>query len=95
MTCIVGIAHEGKVYLGGDSAGVAGLDITKRKDVKVFQNDEFVMGFTSSFRMGQILHYSFTPPKVAVEDADDLMAYMVRKFVPAVRAIFKSEGYAR
>lgn len=93
MTCIVGIAHKGKVYLGGDSAGVSGLDITVRKDKKVFQNGEFVMGFTSSFRMGQILQYTFTPPEVEIED-DDLMAYMVRKFIPAVRKTFKEEGYA-
>lgn len=93
MTCIVGIAHKGKVYLGGDSAGVSGLDVTVRKDKKVFQNGEFVMGFTSSFRMGQILQYTFTPPEVAVED-DDMMAYMVKKFIPAVRKAFKDEGFA-
>lgn len=93
MTCIVGIAHKGKVYLGGDSAGVSGLDITVRKDKKVFQNGEFVMGFTSSFRMGQILQYTFVPPEVTIED-DDMMAYMVKKFIPAVRKCFKDEGYS-
>ena len=92
MTCIVGIAHKGKVYLGGDSAGVSGLDVVVRKDKKVFKNSEFVMGFTSSFRMGQILQYTFTPPEVTNED-DDLMAYMVQKFIPALRKAFKEEGY--
>jgi ATP-dependent protease HslVU (ClpYQ) peptidase subunit len=94
MTCIVGVAQKGKVYLGGDSAGVSGLDLTARKDKKVFLNDEFVMGFTSSFRMGQILQYVFTPPEVTKADEDDMMAYMVKKFIPAVRKVFKEEGYA-
>ena len=30
MTCIVGLVHEGVVYIGGDSAGVAGLSLTVR-----------------------------------------------------------------
>ena len=44
-----------KVIIGGDSAGVAGLNITVRKDVKVFEVGEFVIGCTSSFRMMQII----------------------------------------
>lgn len=93
MTCIVGIVHKGRVHLGGDSAGVSGLDVSIRKDRKVFANGEFVMGFTSSFRMGQVLQYNFVPPEVTDEDADDLMAYMVKKFIPVVRTVFKEAGY--
>jgi len=63
MTCIVGLVENGKVYIGGDSAGVAGLDITTRKDEKVFQKENMIFGFTSSFRMGQILRYSFKNPR--------------------------------
>ena len=37
MTCIAAIAEKGKVYIGGDSAGVAGLDLTIRADEKVFK----------------------------------------------------------
>ena len=92
MTCIVGIVSKGKTYLGGDSAGVAGLDITIRKDKKVFHNGEMVMGFTSSFRMGQVLQYDFIHPEI---DTDDLMAYMVKSFIPALRECFKKAGYAK
>lgn len=92
MTCIVGIAKDGKVFIGGDSAGVAGLDITVREDRKVFKNQSFIMGFTSSFRMGQLLRYSFTPP-VRHPD-EDIMQYMVTKFINAVRDCLKTGGYA-
>ena len=44
MTCIVGLVHEGVVYIGGDSAGVAGLSLTVRADEKVFRNSDFFDG---------------------------------------------------
>jgi hypothetical protein len=51
MTCIVGLVDGGRVWLGGDSAGVSGWDLTVRADRKVFRNGPYVMGFTTSFRM--------------------------------------------
>ena len=36
MTCIVGWIEEGKTYLGGDSAGGGGHDISIKRDKKVF-----------------------------------------------------------
>lgn len=93
MTCIVGIVQGDKVFIGGDSAGVQGWDSRVRADRKVFRNGPFVMGFTSSFRMGQLLAYSFTPPKR--HDDTDIMRYMVTEFIDAVRACLKSGGLAR
>lgn len=94
MTCIAGLVHDGKVYIGGDSAGVAGLDLVVRADRKVFENSGFLFGFTSSFRMGQLLRYSFKPPKHYTDDKD-LYAYMVTDFIDGVRDCLKRGGYAR
>lgn len=47
MTCIVGLKHENSVWIGGDSAGVAGLSVTIRKDPKVFVRDK--VPFRNSF----------------------------------------------
>jgi len=91
MTCIVGVTHKGRVYMGGDSAGVSGLDLTVRKDQKVFPNGEFAIGFTSSFRMGQILQYVFIPPEIVA--GESLSAFIVSRFIPAVRDTFKREGF--
>jgi hypothetical protein len=93
MTCIVGIAHKGKVWIGGDSIGIAGLDQTPRSDAKVFTRGEFAFGFTSSFRMGQILRYSLKLP--SIPDGKDLYEYMVTDFINAVRKCLKAGGYAR
>lgn len=92
MTCIVGLVDENKVYIGGDSAGVAGYGLTVRADEKVFINGDFVMGFTSSFRMGQLLRYSLNPPKYHPDI--DLIEYMVTSFIEAVRKCLKEGGVA-
>ena len=91
MTAIVGIAEKGTVYIGGDSAGVGGLSLSVRDDEKVFINGPFIMGFTTSFRMGQLLHYKFNPPKQTINESD--MQYMVTSFIDAVRQCFKESGY--
>jgi ATP-dependent protease HslVU (ClpYQ) peptidase subunit len=93
MTCIVGLIDKGNVYIGGDSAGVAGYGLTIRADEKVFINGEFIMGFTSSFRMGQLLRYALKPP-VWHPDVD-IFQYMVTDFIDAVRNCLKSGGWAQ
>ena len=91
MTCIVGIAAGGKVYMGADSAGVGGMDIANRKDVKVFRNEDLVMGCTTSFRMIQLLQYMLHPPKRHPDT--DVMKYMVTDFIEAVRTCFRNGGF--
>ena len=91
MTCIVGLVHKGHVTIGGDSAAISNLDIISRKDPKVFHIGEFIIGFTSSFRMGQLIGYVFVPPPIP---DTGLMGYMVGPFVDALRKCLKDGGYA-
>jgi ATP-dependent protease HslVU (ClpYQ) peptidase subunit len=92
MTCIVGIADKKtkKVIMGGDSAGVDGYSIFIRKDEKIFKNGLFVIGCTTSFRMIQLLRYSFKPPKI---NNKNLYEYMCTDFIDKVRECFKEGGY--
>lgn len=92
MTCIVGLVHEGKVYIGGDSAGVAGYYLMLRADQKVFTNGPFVMGFTSSFRMGQLLRWAFRPPDHDPRESDE--KFMAVTFINEVRKCLKEGGWA-
>ena len=63
MTCIVGLADGENVWIGADSAsgGANGWAITRVVAPKVFplqikEVDQWLLiGYTSSFRMGQIL----------------------------------------
>lgn len=93
MTCIAAyIDTDGTIYMGADSAGVSGYSIAKRKDPKVFINGPMVIGFTSSFRMGQLLQYKLNIPEHPSNM--DTMRYMVTVFVDAVRECLKEGGYA-
>jgi hypothetical protein len=94
MTCIVGLidGRTNQIVLGGDSAGVGGYHLTQRRDSKVFRVGEFAMGFTTSFRMGQLLRVKFDPPPIGAKQ--DLFKYMVDPFIEAVRTVLKAGGFA-
>lgn len=91
MTCIVGLKHKNTIYLGGDSAGIDRTYLTIRKDLKIFTNGDFIMGFTDSFRMGQLLQYSFVPPKKRKKQ--DTFAYMATDFINTLRDCLGTGGY--
>ena len=99
MTCIAGVEHSGKVWIGGDSAGVAGYALTVRADEKVWVDNGFVFGFTSSFRMGQLLRYNLSLPlqryEVPESNAEAEIKFMTTHFVDAVRKVLKDGGYAK
>lgn len=94
MTCIVGYSTKGKVYIGGDSAGVNinTYGVTIRKDPKVFKNGPMVMGFTSSFRMGDLLHHALVIPDRHPDE--DIDKWLRTTFINAVRDCLKSGGFA-
>lgn len=93
MTCIIGFVKDGKVFIGGDSAGVAGLNYHIREDKKVFKKKDMVFGFTSSFRMGQILRYCFDIPDH--DPKRDDFDYLCTDFIDGLIKSFKDKGYAR
>lgn len=92
MTCIVGLVQNNRLFIGGDSAGSCGQDVRIRVDSKVFFNGNFLMGFTSSFRMGQLLRWSLKPPRQPKRMGDE--KFMSTIFVDAVRKCLKAGGYA-
>jgi len=93
-TCIVGLRTETAVYIGGDSQGVDGwLGRAIRVDEKVFRKGRMIFGFTSSFRMGQILRYSFSPPSQKVDEDD--YKYLCGAWVDSLISCLKDKGYAK
>ena len=61
MTCIVGFTENDITWIGGDSFGSNGYSGQVYKNKKVFKmkdNKNIIAGYTTSFRMGQILQYS-------------------------------------
>ena len=93
MTCIVGLRHGNKVYLGGDSAGITGWDLMIRKDPKIFISGDYAIGFTTSFRLGQLLQFRLKLPEPP-RTQSRLYPFMVNEFVEAARECLKAGGVA-
>ncbi|MDP2275299.1 MAG: hypothetical protein Q8K32_31425 [Archangium sp.] len=93
MTCIAAVVERGQVTMGADSAGVDGWSLVIRKDAKIFSRGEFLIGFTTSFRMGQLLRHTLKLPPLPAR-ASALNRYMVVDFVNALRACFKDHGWS-
>lgn len=94
MTCIVGLVEKGTVYIGGDSASVSGWTSRVTRLPKVIKKGPFLLGYTTSFRMGQLLEHSLHVPAQAQTERDD-MRYMVTVFVEHVRQLLKDRGMAK
>lgn len=88
MTCIVGIAHDGNVYLASDR-GLSDDDvIVSMVSSKIKQNDSYIIGYADSPGTGQLLHWITlpTPPKRNVEK------FMRTTFVASVRKQLNDSG---
>lgn len=91
MTCIVGLEKNGKVWMGGDSAGTSmNMNQRIRADKKVFIKGEFIIGFCGSFRMGDLLKHAFNIP--GTEDVVDSDSFMVNQFVDSLRDLLETEN---
>lgn len=95
-TCIVAVkTKRNGIWIGGDSAGVDGRSFShlEMRAAKVFRNGKVLIGYTSSFRMGQLLQYKLTvPTRKTDQDRDH---FMVHDFTEAVRTCLKDGGFAK
>ena len=57
MTCIVGLETPNGIMMGCDSAAVGGGNIFTTRLKKVFKRGKFLIGYSTSFRMGQVIQY--------------------------------------
>lgn len=92
MTCIIGyVADDGRVLVGGDSVAASYPDVSTIANMKVFRFQNMLIGYTSSFRMGQLLEFGLTMPEYA--EPQTPYEYMVKTFVPEVRRVLKDGGF--
>ena len=93
MTCIAGVVtHDNVVYIGGDSAAISNWNMTVRAVAKVFYNGPMLFGYTTSFRMGQLLQYALVIPEQ--KPTQSIYEWLVTTFLDAVREGLKEGGYA-
>lgn len=89
------VDDTGRIWIGGDSAGVEDLDLTTRADRKIFylggpEGNVLLLGFSGSFRVGQLLRHKLQIPKrdqdVPIED------WMHVEFLDRVRNTLSTGG---
>jgi ATP-dependent protease HslVU (ClpYQ) peptidase subunit len=92
LTCIAGVVHNGKVTIGGDSAGVCPKTgaLQLRKDSKVFKNGEYLIGVAGSWRVMQVIRFANLPGYRHGHMASNLppmepFEWTVRMFLPTLR----------
>jgi ATP-dependent protease HslVU (ClpYQ) peptidase subunit len=86
MTCIIGMKIGSHVEMHADGCGYSGAKRMSRTDKKIYRNGKYLIGFTSSYRMGQLLAFASLP------DAKNFQE-MVTVFVPYVRTLLASGAY--
>ena len=91
MTCIVAMVFNNEVFMAGDLMGSNGFTKKVYPDSKVFKNGDFVIGYTDSFRMGQILQYNWVQPP-RIEGLTDRQFLQV-DVIESMREAFNVYGY--
>jgi 20S proteasome alpha/beta subunit len=86
MTCIVAKVVDGIIHMAGDKCGSNGYTKSISTRPKVFKNGDFLIGYTSSFRMGQILEFYWTPPERG--EAESCEEYIYVKVIESFVKLF-------
>lgn len=101
MTCVVAVRdQQGEIALAGDSCAGSEWIARSVTTPKVFvryvgeSNTPIGIGYTHSFRMGQILNHFPMNNVVDLKLGDDISAWVVTRFVPWVRDLFLEQGFA-
>lgn len=89
MTCIVAISKDGKVYMGGDTAGSdeeSGMIATYVMP-KVFKRNGYLIGYSGSFRFGKLLQYVFDLPVIPknCNTSEKLDEFMNRELMQSLK----------
>lgn len=91
MTCIVVKVEDGVVHMAGDKLGSNGYTKVLSDRPKVFINGDFIFGYTTSFRMGQLLEFSWCPPEQLNSQTDE--NYIYKTVVESIKSLFKNDGF--
>lgn len=85
MTCIVGIAHQGKVYMGGDRGMSDETFIKSMMKPKIKRNGSLLIGYAANLGTGQLAQMiQFPEPPTS-----NLDTYMRTDFVRALKDAYE------
>lgn len=91
MTCVIGLAQDGIVYMGGDSAVSDGWEVRQMAGEKICKIGDMLVGVTGTQRLMQLIQYH-VQPGVHPEGMSD-ECYLVSIFLADVRRVLKEHGH--
>jgi ATP-dependent protease HslVU (ClpYQ) peptidase subunit len=92
MTCIAGCVDDEQLVIGADSSSTDGHGLTfEARSPKIFRCGDGILGFTTSWRMGQILEHAFKPPTIGKDVSVE--RYLCTEWIDAVRGALGSAGW--
>jgi len=92
MTCIIAMTYKGKVHMIGDCEGSDGfIKAQYKKNPKCFKNGDFLVGHTTTFRLGQILQYEWNvPEKLQSQSEND---YLYKTVIKSLKSTFDNNFF--
>jgi ATP-dependent protease HslVU (ClpYQ) peptidase subunit len=92
MTCIVALKENGKIYFGADKALSDTYTIRKMSSNKIFKKGKYILGYTGSPRLGQLLEHVIELPEPPKSGAD--LHFIVSSLIESVRKGLKEYGFS-
>lgn len=92
MTCIIGVEYNGYVYIAGDLQGTGHNSKMNHDFSKVFHKGEVVIGYTTSYRFGQLLEFTLTNP-IVPKNGGEIQKWLVTVIVPEIVKVLKANDY--
>jgi len=91
MTCIISFERDNKIIIAGDKKASNSATGSNVKEPKIFEKKKFMIGYTSSFRMGQILKHIWTPPSKKEDQTID--NYLYTDVINSLRQVFEVNNF--
>lgn len=87
MTCVIGLEHEGVVYMGCDSQTSYGWEKRPLAESKIFRRGQMLFGVGGASLIGNALRYRLVIPQR--ETVGTNLEYLNTLFIDAVRKCFE------
>lgn len=93
MTCIVAIETKDNIILAGDKLGSTDYYTEVYSRPKVFRNGDFLIGYTTSYHMGQLLEFEWKQPTKEEGISDDV--YIYRDVRQSIKRMFECNDFGQ
>ena len=93
MTCIAAVVDDGRVYMGGDSAGITDdsvLSLGIGSESKIWESDGILFGCCGSFRVAQVIRWQMNIPQY--NPAAEPLEYLTGGLITAMRDSLREHG---